>query len=207
MRTKKKKKLKWKSIFLLIFILIVVSSLSFASLFVYDKYIKDNDNDNSNEIVEPVKPVPLIYEATLVAVGDNLIHDSVTRDAKRHANNNGYDYKPLITHIKDIVSNYDIAYYNQETILGGTSLGISGYPRFNSPFEVGDAMIDAGFNLVSLATNHTVDKGKNGVKNSCDYWSKQEGVLTAGSYCSMEERNEIRIAERNNITYTMLNYT
>ena len=68
-------------------------------------------------------------------------------------------------------------------------------------------MIDAGFNLVSLATNHTMDSGKKAVENSCKYWNEKKEVLTSGSYCSEEEKNEIRIKEKNNITYTMLNYT
>ena len=90
----------------------------------------------------------------------------------------------MITNIKEIVSNYDIGYYNQETILGGTELGLKDFPTFNSPYEAGDAMIDAGFNLVSLATNHTMDSGKKAVENSCKYWNSKENVLTAGSYCS-----------------------
>ena len=96
----------------------------------------------------------------------------------------------MLTYIKDIVSNYDIGYMNQETILGGTEIGLSDYPTFNSPYEVGDAMIDAGFNLVSLATNHTIDRGERAVINSCNYWSTKEDVMTAGSYCSFDERNE-----------------
>ena len=147
------------------------------------------------------------YEATLIAVGDNLIHSSVYKDANKLANYNGYDFKPMITDIKDIVSNYDLAYYNQETILGGTELGLADYPTFNSPYEAGDAMIDAGFNLVSLATNHTMDSGFKAVENSCKYWNSKENVLSTGSYCSDEERNKIDIREVNNIKYTMLNYT
>lgn len=58
----------------------------------------------------------------------------------------------MIELIKPISSSYDLAYYNQETILGGKAIPYSNYPRFNSPQEVGDAMIDAGFDLVSLAT-------------------------------------------------------
>mgnify|MGYP000422378985 CR=1 FL=1 len=73
-------------------------------------------------------------------------------------------------------------------IAGGTELGLNDYPTFNSPYEAGDAMIDAGFNLVSLATNHTMDSGKKAVENSCKYWNSKENVLTAGSYCSEEER-------------------
>ena len=109
--------------------------------------------------------------------------------------------------IKPIVSKYDIAYYNQESILGGTELGLNDYPTFNSPQEAGDAMIDAGFNLVSLATNHTMDSGVKAILASREYWNKQQGVLAVGSYSSEEERNEIHIEKVNNITYTMLNYT
>lgn len=202
MRVNKNKKFKLKYVSLIVISLILVSSLSFGSFFVYNKYFEQEPSEN--EIVIPPEPEPEVYEATLIAVGDNLIHESVAYDAKKLANYKGYDFKPMIKRIKEIVSNYDIGYYNQETVLAG---GVSGYPRFNSPYEVGDAMIDAGFNLVSLATNHTVDKGKSGVMNSCNYWKKQEGVLAVGSYCSMDDRNEIRIAEKNNITYTMLNYT
>ena len=144
---------------------------------------------------------------SMIMVGDNLIHDSIYEEANKNADYNGYDFTPIYEEIKPIVSNYDIAYYNQETILGGSEIGVSSYPSFNSPYEVGDAMIDAGFNLVSLATNHTLDRGTNAVINSRNYWNKQEGVLAVGSYSSEEERNEVQIQTINNITYTMLNYT
>lgn len=52
-----------------------------------------------------------------------------------------------------------------------------------------------------------MDSGKKAVENSCKYWQSKENVLTAGSYCSEEERNKINIKEINNIKYTMLNYT
>ena len=198
---KRKRKLKKKvKITLIIFLIIGLSIYPIYKM--THKETTSNKTDN-NKIEEKEKH----YELSLIAVGDNLIHGSVYRDANKHANYNGYDFKPMITNIKEIVSNYDIAYYNQETILGGTELGLSDYPTFNSPYEAGDAMIDAGFNLVSLATNHTMDSGKKAVENSCKYWNEKKEVLTSGSYCSEEEKNEIRIKEKNNITYTMLNYT
>ena len=193
---------------------IVCSILSVAVIanFVYSRYFKKDISSVDKVVLEEAKEEH--YEATVIAVGDNLIHSSVYKDANRHANG-GYlnlstgkfNFKPMYTLIKDIVSKYDIAYYNQETILGGYGMGLSDYPRFNSPYEAGGDMIDAGFNLVSLATNHTVDSGKTAVINSCNYWKKQDKVLTAGSYCSAAERDEVRIKEVNNITYTMLNYT
>lgn len=179
-------------------------------------YFKGNSFKNiikpKDKIIKPTPtpaPTPVDYTADMVMVGDALIHSSVYNDANRLANWNGYDFKPQITLIKEKVKDYDIAYYNQETILGGTSLGLSDYPTFNSPQEVGDAMRDAGFNLVSLATNHTVDRGKQAVLNSREYWNRFEDVQAVGSYSSIEEKSklETKILEVNNIKYAMLNYT
>ena len=202
MSTRKRKRKLKKKVKITLIILLIVGISIYPIYKITHKETTSNKTDN-NKIEEKEKH----YELSLIAVGDNLIHGSVYRDANKHANYNGYDFKPIITNIKEIVSNYDVAYYNQETILGGTELGLSDYPTFNSPYEVGDAMIDAGFNLVSLATNHTMDSGKKAVENSCNYWNEKKEVLTSGSYCSEEEKNEIRIKEKNNITYTMLNYT
>ncbi len=207
-----KRKRKLKKIPKIIIITLIILVLLFLGYKTYSKHLNNNPKEPNNQQKEPTEPVEKHYEASLIAVGDNLIHSSLYRDANRHAGGNGYgtdafDFKPMLTYIKEIVKNYDIGYYNQETILGGTELGLSDYPVFNSPYEAGDAMLDAGFNLVSLATNHTVDRGKSAVENSCKYWSSKKDILTAGSYCSTEERNEIKIAEKNNITYTMLNYT
>ena len=188
-------------------IIISIIGIIIFNIFTNKNEIKTSNNNNNHNKNENKKELKDTHdELTLIAVGDNLIHSSVYKDANAHANYNGYDFKPIISNIKNIVKNYDLAYYNQETILGGSELGLGDYPNFNSPYEAGDAMIDAGFNLVSLATNHTMDSGANAVENSCTYWKKQENVLTAGSYCSDEEREEIRIKEKNNITYTMLNY-
>ena len=202
--TKKRKRRKLKKgfkIFLVIFSITLISIIGYIII----KPNKDNKTITKPNIIN--KNEDKHYEASLIAVGDYLIHSSVYKDANRLANGDGYDFKPMISYIKEIVSNYDIAYYNQETILGGSELGLSDYPTFNSPYEAGDAMLDAGFNLVSLATNHTMDSGKKAVENSCKYWQSKENVLTAGSYCSEEERNKINIKEINNIKYTMLNYT
>lgn len=145
------------------------------------------------------------YKVSMITAGDNLIHSSIYKDA--YLGNNEYDFKPMYEYIKQLISNYDIKYYNQETILGGKELGVSDYPTFNSPQEAGDAMIDAGFNLVSLATNHTMDSREKAVLASREYWDKQTNVLAVGSYASEEERNKIHVLEKNNIKYTLLNYT
>ena len=198
----RKRKLNKKK--LLGFILCIVLII-FFSYFVIDKL--GSNKNNSDDIVEKKEDIKENDKISLIMVGDNLIHDKIYKEASRNAGGNGYDFKPMYEYIKPIVSEYDIAYYNQETILGGSDIGVSSYPAFNSPYEVGDAMIDAGFNLVSLATNHTLDRGEKAILNSRNYWNNKDNVLAVGSYSSMEERNEVNILEKNNITYTMLNYT
>lgn len=201
-----KRKLKKGRILILT---IGISILIISLFFVFKVIFKTNDNESldGSELELAPEEKEEVYEVSLVMVGDNLIHSSLYKDANKNAGYNGYDFKPMYTYLKEMVSGYDLAYYNQETILGGTEIGLSDYPAFNSPYEVGDAMIDAGFNLVSLATNHTIDRGERAVINSCNYWKSKDGVMTAGSYCSFEDRNAVQIMEKNNISYSMLSYT
>lgn len=192
MRRRKKKN---KIVIIVLLLLVVLAGF-------YCGYNKLSSSNNKVEVKEEEKIKE--YSASLVMVGDLLVHDRLYNAMKT---SDGYNFKPALTYIKDIVKDYDIAYYNQETILGGEEIGLSSYPSFNSPYEVGDAMIDAGFNLVSLATNHTLDRGEKAITNSVNYWNKHPSVLAVGSYLSFEERDKVRIKEVNNITYTMLNYT
>ena len=205
-----KRKLKLGNIFIALSLCVLL-----GLVFIYltnGVNLKNNKNINAikkkipkiNKVVEPKEKVTSV---SVIAVGDNLIHSSVYKDANRLANYNGYDFKPMYELIKPIVSKYDLAYYNQETILGGSDIGLSSYPAFNSPYEVGDAMIDCGFNLVSLATNHTLDRGEKAIINSRNYWNSKSNVMAVGSYSSFEERNKVDIRETNGIKYTLLNYT
>ena len=202
MKKGRKRKLNWKGkLFVFLFSFILCSAFA---LYIYSQY----------QLVEKSKLVPRksmkIDEKekesslSLIMVGDNLIHDKIYNEARTSS---GYDFTKFYSLIKPIVKEYDLAYYNQETILGGSDMGVSSYPAFNSPYEVGEAMIDTGFNLVSLATNHTLDRGEKAVLNSREFWNRQKDVLAVGSYSSEEERNTIHILEKNNISYTLLNYT
>lgn len=158
------------------------------------------------DITPPVieKPKKEEYKLSLAMVGDALIHEAIYYDARLKSG--GYDFKPMLENIKPIIKNYDLAFYNQETILGGVELGLSHYPTFNSPYEVGDAFLDAGFNLVNLATNHTLDRGEKAVVNSANYWQDKPALVT-GSFKSVEDREKIVIKEKNGIKYAMFGYT
>lgn len=198
-------KSKQKKIKIIVVILGIITIILLAAFFSF----KANHQTKGEELVkttqEEKKDTKKEMSVSLIMVGDALIHSSIYMDAK--TSTGSYDFRPMLEKIKPIVSKYDLKYYNQETVLGGVELGLSNYPRFNSPYEVGDAFIDAGFNLVSLATNHTMDKGEQGVLNSLSYWSKQQNILTAGSYKSFEDRDRKVIKEINGIKYAFFSYT
>ena len=202
-KRKRRRKLKVDRIILAILFLIFIGLVSIYLIKGENKENKILKKEPKQEQKKEEKEK--IYKVSVIAAGDNLIHSSIYKDAQTSYNE--YDFTPMYELIKPIVKEYDIAYYNQETVLGGKELGVSDYPTFNSPQEVGEAMIDAGFNLVSLATNHTMDSGEKAVLKSREYWDAKENVLAVGSYSSFEDKEKIRIMEKNNISYTMLNYT
>lgn len=193
-KTKKRKVRPITYILLIVLIAVIIWPINNKEK---SKILKKSKEKTKEEIKES--------KVSLVMVGDALLHGSVYNDAYV---NGKYDFTKQLELIKPIIKNYDLAFYNQETVLGGTELGLSDYPTFNSPKEFGDNMLDMGFNIVNLATNHTIDRGEKAIISSCDYWnSKKETVLFAGSYCSKEESEEIKIKEKNGIKYTMLSYT
>ncbi|MDR1100684.1 MAG: CapA family protein [Treponema sp.] len=151
------------------------------------------------------EPAPRPDYLTLVAAGDNLFHAPMIRpDPKTGL----YDFTASYAEIKALVEPADIAFINQETVFGGAASGFSGYPRFNTPAEVGAALAGAGFDVINHATNHIMDKGEGAVFATMNYWDTVPGVQYLGIYRSPEERETKKvIIEKNNISAGFLAYT
>lgn len=142
----------------------------------------------------------------LVMVGDMLMHMPVNRSGIK--SDGDMDFSHLFTYTEKFISKADIAIANQEVILGGKELGISGYPMFNTYYEVGDALADAGFDVVLHATNHAMDRGKEGLLNCISYWEeKHPDIAYLGIQDTQEERDTIYVTEQNGIKIAILNYT
>ncbi|TSJ69485.1 CapA family protein [Allobacillus sp. SKP2-8] len=140
---------------------------------------------------------------TLNAIGDILVHQPVYEDAKTE---DGYNFKPMFEPVKSLISDADITIANQETILGGAELGLSTYPSFNSPYEVADALQYVGVDIVSMANNHTLDRGEQAIMNATDYLRKID-MRYVGSYRNEEDRNTPRILTKKDISVGFLSYT
>lgn len=155
---------------------------------------------------EPVveKPVEKTTSLTLAAVGDILIHDTVYNKAKQQSG--AYNFNPNFVPVKPYLTQPDITMANQETMIGGTQFGLSSYPSFNSPHEVGDALKENGVDLVTLANNHTLDRGEKIILSALNYWNEID-VMYTGAYVSQDDQQNIRIMKKNDITVSFLSYT
>ena len=144
-------------------------------------------------------------KVTLVAVGDNLIHNTLIDAGEQE--NGSRDYTSFYENIKSEISSADIAVINQETMLGGSSFAYAGYPCFNTPWEVGDAAINAGFDIFTCATNHSLDVGYAGIEQECKYFDSHPEVTHVGTNDSEEDYNSVVYYEKNGIKFAILNYT
>lgn len=144
-------------------------------------------------------------KVTLVAVGDNLIHNTLIDAGK--SSDGRLDYTSFYANIKKDISAADIAVINQETMLGGAEFEYSGYPQFNTPWEVGTAAIDAGFDIFTCATNHSMDVGFKGIEQECKFFDEHPEVIHVGTNDTEEEYNSVVYYTKNNIKFAVLNYT
>lgn len=156
-------------------------------------------------VVPTPEPTP-VPEVKLVMVGDILLHTPLAESGKRPEG--GYDFSAVFEKLKEEIEAADVALVNQEVIIGGAELGVSGYPSFNAPYELGDALVDTGFDVVLHATNHTLDKRKQGLLNCLSFWKeKYPDIAVLGIHDSSESQQEIYVYEQQGIRIAMLNYT
>lgn len=175
---------------------------------VKNSVLNDEIEKITDETPEPVEPEPTTPPTIqIVMVGDMLMHGRVMESGLKE--DGTYNFDHLFVNVKDTIENADLALVNQETILGGTELGLSGYPAFNSPYELGDSLVDAGFDVILHATNHTLDKGKKGVQNCMNFWdTNYSDIAYLGINKSQEEQDtDIYIYEQEGIRIAILNYT
>ncbi len=196
----------------IIIILALASIFSLLTFNHYDGFMTSEGQDEvtatdikqhkSKEFVKTEKSFRT--EATISAVGDLLIHSTVYDAAK--TGENSYNFNPMLERVKTYLQETDISIANQETIIGGTEIGLSNYPSFNSPFEVADALQEAGVDIVSIANNHTLDRGEKAIMNAINHYEKI-GMEYVGGYKSTEDKARLRTISQNGIEFSFLSYT
>ncbi len=145
-------------------------------------------------------------DVQLIMVGDILLHDGIEKCAMQE--DGLYDFSEVFRHTRSVIEAADLAIVNQEVIIGGKELRVSGYPSFNAPYEIADELAETGFDVICHATNHALDRGKRGIENCLKYWEENHpDIDTVGIYTSQADRDDVCIFEKNGIKIAVLNYT
>ncbi len=148
----------------------------------------------------------------VVAVGDNLVQQYVYQSAQNHSSDGvSYNFDYCYENIKPLIHG-DMNIINQETLICGDGFEVSGSNfNFNSPTALGDAVINAGFNVITMCNNHLLDKGENGLSACMNYWDtkmkEHPEVLACGVYRDYMDMQKIRTKEFNGKTVAFLSYT
>lgn len=161
--------------------------------------------------VQPVEPVPSTttttepLRITVAAVGDVLTHMPIVNSA-RDAKSGAYDFRPVFAPVASYLKGADYAVANLETRLAGADKGYSGYPRFNSPDQLGYSLRAMGFDLVATANNHSLDMGYDGIVTTLDNLDRA-ALAHVGTYRSKTEQAEPFVVNIEGINVGFVNYT
>ncbi len=162
--------------------------------------------DNNDYIyVEQVEELEENEHIDLLAIGDVLVHEPVYKSGIQSDGTLNYDH--FFYNIQSDLDEAEIKIVNQETILAASHYGFSSYPRFNAPEEVGEAEVNAGFNVILHATNHTMDKGEKAVYKTMEFWDNYPEKAVLGINEKEEDQNNIYIYNQNGFKVALLNYT
>ena len=153
-------------------------------------------------------PEKVVKQVRLVAVGDNLIHDTIIKAGET---DHGYDFRPMYEYIRPLLQGAQIKMINQESPMGGESFGHKGYPNFNTPQQMGKDLLDVGFNVITHANNHAMDCGDKAVQGTVKFWQEEiaagADIVVSGIYDSQEDRDMVRIMEVEGIKFAFVSYT
>lgn len=174
-------------------------------------FILTHPTPNSKEATKVVKNVSTKKQEnkksfTFVGVGDNLYHGAMywypyQRDGY-------YNFDSYYEMTNKYTQNADLAYINFETLCIGEEYELSGYPTFNGPTEILSSVNKAGFDWWSLSSNHSMDRGAEGLLTQIDLVRKNyPDVITTGSHTSQKDKKRTLVKEINGIKVGFLGYT
>lgn len=142
-------------------------------------------------------------EITFAAFGDILAHEPIYRYGLQNDSSFGF----LFENVRDIIAAHDVAVINQETPLTDKPSLYSDYPRFGTPVNVGQAIVDAGFHVVTCATNHALDRGADGVDFTKEFFDKNHIKCLGIQGMDEAEDKPYELLRRNGVSFALFNDT
>ena len=196
---KKRRIKKWP-----LFVLLLMICSVFGTLHIFSGYFEKNSDADGPQKLEKEENKEIKYSTSFtlggnVLVNSNMWYDTMLADGK-------YEFNDVVVSLNDIMKKSSINFYAQQSIVGGNELGLSMYYDYNSPTDVVDAMKGIGFNMMSLASYHSYDRGLTGITNSVNYLNSKD-IVYSGVNDSIDNKSNSNIVVKNGIRVGLLSYT
>lgn len=157
------------------------------------------------EVAPTLAPLPPLRSVRIRAVGDLITHQ-VQLDSARQADGS-YDFHPQYARIAGVLADADYTIANLETTIGRKdNRAYSGFPNFNTPESLLDTLKDAGIDFLTLANNHILDRGFEGLQLTVDNVARW-GFDYAGANRTPEEKARAVVVDAGGVRLGMLCYT
>lgn len=198
---------RWASV-LLCLSLVAALCLTFTGCGSGSPMGPDTSDDPQSQVsstVDLVDPDEVVATARIVSTGDILIH-SPFLEHYYNASTDTYDFHEIFQYVKPYITDADYAIANLEVSLGGEEAGpYSGFPCFNCPDAIVDALTDSGFDMLLTANNHVADTGFSGFERTHQVLT-DKNIPWIGTQATAEEKR-YQIIEVNGIKIGVVNYT
>ncbi len=186
--TKRRKAIIRRRIFLTVCSLALICTIALGIFIVNAVFGGDKKSTNDNQSqysgsgqsgTQTEKNEPKETFATVLSTGDIMVHSTQVDGAKQP--DGSYDFSCYFKESSKYFKNVDLSVANLEVTFGGTESGaFSGYPAFNTPDTLADAIKSSGLNFLITSNNHSYDTGLFGLKRTARIL-KEKGIEFIGT--------------------------
>ena len=201
-RGTRRRKLNYKrfTIAMIILLLVIIGITTGITAGIKVATQKPKEEKAPEEIAVPEDTV-----INLVATGDIMCH-TTNFNAAYDPSTKTYDFTPVFKNVAKYITKADIAIGNLETTFAGADRGYTGYPTFNSPEALGQAIKNIGIDVLSTANNHSLDKRYAGVESTLNTLDEL-GIAHTGTARSQEEQDTILVKDVNGVKIAFISFT
>ncbi len=182
---------------------VVSSSDISSSISSKETTTDDNITKQPQKVQPPQEKAVLAPSITISAVGDIMAHQSNLNNAY-NPKTKTYDFSGFLEYVSPYLSKSDLTIGNFETVTAGPSSGYTSFPRFNTPDAIITALSNVGFDVLSTANNHCLDRGVNGLTRTIKKISENK-MINVGS--SIDGKNKYITKVINGIKVSILSYS
>ena len=208
-RTRRQKAILRRNLFLTLCAVMLIAAIALISFVATSVFNSDKDannslaNSNKTESTESKQEIIPDTFATVLSIGDIMVHQTQLTGAKT---SDGYDFSDFFKETDTHYKKADLTIGNLELTFGGTESGsFKGYPAFNTPDQLADAIKDSGINMLMTSNNHSNDTGFFGLKRTASVL-KEKGIEFTGTKETLEDPKYL-VKEINGIKIGIVNFT